>query len=248
MTQAISLHSLWQSAPSQERIFHPEMLSELPAAARRYLEHAIAPGTKLASAVHLQMHGEIKLKNWSPFRAEEVICWKRGMIWRATAWMKGLPIQGFDHLVDGESIMRWKLLGLFPVMTGTGGDITRSAIGRMQGESIWLPSVLCDPSVIWHSSDSSHAHATVTLQGETTDLILTVSNTGKLEAMRFQRWGSPDGAAARYEDFGGYMEQETTFSGYTIPAQFRVGWYFGRDRFESEGEFFRATIDKAIYR
>jgi hypothetical protein len=28
----------------------------------------------------------------------------------------------------------------------------------------------------------------------------------------------------------------------------RGGWYFGSDRFESEGEFFRSTIDSAIYR
>jgi hypothetical protein len=28
----------------------------------------------------------------------------------------------------------------------------------------------------------------------------------------------------------------------------RVGWYFGSPRFESEGEFFRATIDEAMFR
>ncbi|MHC5720684.1 MAG: hypothetical protein ACYTX0_53870 [Nostoc sp.] len=45
----------------------------------------------MASVVRLQMHGEIKLKNWIPFKAEQVICWKRGLIWNATAWMNGLP-------------------------------------------------------------------------------------------------------------------------------------------------------------
>jgi hypothetical protein len=28
----------------------------------------------------------------------------------------------------------------------------------------------------------------------------------------------------------------------------RLGWFFDSERFESEGEFFRCTIDHAIYR
>ena len=43
-------------------------------------------------------------------------------------------------------------------------------------------------------------------------------------------------------DFGGIIEEEGTFCGYTIPTRLRIGWYFGTERFESEGEFFRVTI------
>lgn len=248
MKQAVSLDQLWESAIAQERTFCSDMLLDLPPVVQRYLKHTIAPGTKLASAVRLRMHGTIKLKDWSPFQAEQVICWNRGMIWSATAWMNGLPIFGSDRVIDGVGAMRWKLLGLFPVMTATGDDITRSAAGRMLGESIWLPSILCDPTVIWTTPDEFHACATLTLFGETTQLILTIDEVGKLESVRFQRWGSLSGKAPTYADFGGYMEQERTFWGYTIPTQFGVGWYFGSLRFESEGEFFRATIDNAIYR
>jgi hypothetical protein len=105
------------------------------------------------------MHGEIKLKKWIPFTAEQVICWEHGLIWSATAWMKSfLPIVGSDRIIDGS------------------------------------------------------------------------------------------GTEFRYVDFGGILEEESTFCGYTIPTRLRVGWYFGSERFESEGEFFRATIDDAIYR
>lgn len=31
-------------------------------------------------------------------------------------------------------------------------------------------------------------------------------------------------------------------------TRLRVGWYFDSERFEPEGEFFRAPIDEAIYR
>ncbi|MBA3923186.1 MAG: hypothetical protein H0X31_16430, partial [Nostocaceae cyanobacterium] len=151
MSKSISLNTLWESATSSELAFSSDRLSHLPEAAKRYLEHAIAPGTKLASAVRLKMHGEIKLKKWIPFKAEQVICWEHGLIWSATAWMNGLPILGSDRIIDGIGAMQWKLLGLFPVMTASGSDITRSAVGRLQSESLCLPSVFCGDDVSWTS-------------------------------------------------------------------------------------------------
>lgn len=44
------------------------------------------------------------------------------MIWRATTWMQGLAIWGADRVVDGVSDVRWKMLGLFPVMQASGAD------------------------------------------------------------------------------------------------------------------------------
>ncbi|MEM9905448.1 MAG: DUF6544 family protein [Cyanobacteria bacterium P01_D01_bin.44] len=139
----VSMDTLWQSSPVSDCVFQPDLMVGLPEPAKRYLEHAITPGTQLASAVRLRMHGEIKLKQWYPFQAEQVICWQRGMIWQATAWMKGLPIRGWDRLVEGKGAIQRKLLGLIPVVTASGPDITRSTIGRILGEYIWLPSALC---------------------------------------------------------------------------------------------------------
>lgn len=247
MNRAV-LKQLWQAAVPPRQRFQSDCLMGLPEAAQRYLAHAIVPGTPLASAVRLRMHGEIKLNQWQSFTAEQVISWQHGMIWTATAWVNGLPIRGWDRLVNGEGAMQWKLLGLFPVMTATGTDVTRSAIGRMQGECIWLPSVFCSRDVNWTASDHAHACVQVAVQGQTTELNLTVGETGELHQLRFQRWGNPEGADYHAATFGGFVEDETTFSGYTIPTQLRVGWYFGDDRFEAEGEFFRVTIDEASYR
>jgi hypothetical protein len=251
-TKQLSLNALWESAISQECVFNPDDFAHLPETARRYLNHAIAPGTAIASAVRLKMHGEIKLKNWIPFKAEQVICWQHGLIWSATAWMNGvLPIVGSDRIIDGIGAMQWKLLGLFPVMTANGSDITRSAIGRLQAESMWLPSVFCG-DVSWASTNSSpldsSLHSSFIVQSERAELDFTLDQTGRLKTCKLPRWGSPDGAEFRYVDFGGILEEEDTFCGYTIPTRLRVGWYFGSERFESEGEFFRATIDDAIYR
>lgn len=62
------------------------------------------------------------------------------------------------------------------------------------------------------------------------------------------RWGNPGGVEFGYYNCGGIVEEEGTFQGYTVPTRMRVGWHFGTERFETEGEFFRVLIQDAVYR
>jgi hypothetical protein len=242
-----SLDELWKSVPSSDRVFSSRELSDLPEAGQRYLGHAIVAGTPLASAVRLRMHGEIKLKGWCPFSAEQVICWKRGMMWNAAVRMYGMPIRGGDSFVDGHGMMRWKLFGILPIINGSGPDLDRSAAGRVNIESVWLPSVLCGDEVSWIQSGTSNPRARFTAHSETAEIDFVVDEIGRLKSVSMPRWGNPNGSEFRYANFGGFVEQEGRFGGYTIPTRMRVGWYFGTGKFESEGEFFRVTIDDATY-
>lgn len=243
-----TLEELWETAPPGEEDFRAERVATFPEPARRYLEHAIAEGTRVASAVRLRMHGEIRLKGWLPFRAEQVICRDRGMIWRATVRMFGLPIRGSDRFVDGGGALRWKLLGLVPVMSASGPDIDRSAADRVRAESVWLPSTLLGPEVEWSAPDAARARARLAIGGHEGEVELVIDGDGRLEAVRAERWGDPDGRGWRLAGFGGVAEREATFGGYTIPTRLRIGWHFGTERFHEDGEFFRATIDEAEYR
>ena len=242
-----SLDDLWNSAKASGVRFDPAQVAALPVPARRYLQHAIAPGTPLASAVRLRMHGEIKIKRWYAFSAEQVICWSRGFIWQAAARMGALTVRGSDRYVDGYGAMRWRLFGLVPFITAAGPDITRSAAGRVNLECAWLPSVLCGKDVSWSASDASHIRASFQAHREMADVSFGIDENGAVKTLAAPRWGNPGGVEFRYVTFGGFAENEATFGGYTIPTSFRAGWYFGSDRFEPEGEFFRATIDSAEY-
>jgi hypothetical protein len=248
MAQQLTLQSLWDSIKPGDRLLETAHISRHPEAVRRYLSHAITPGTKLSKAVWLRMHGEIKLKGWLPFKAEQVINAERGMIWKASVKMKGLTISGFDRIIDGEGVMRWKLLGIFPILKASGPDVSKSAGGRLAAETAWLPSMFCEESVSWVSPGSSHIEAGLTIQGTPSKLSLTIGQTGGLESFIMQRWGNPGNPEFRYEDFGGVVEEEGTFGGYTIPVRMRIGWYYGTERFESEGEFFRVKVDNAIFK
>jgi hypothetical protein len=104
--RAPGLDHLWTAAPSTTATFQPETLNDRPEPAQRLLRRAIAAGSPAASAVRLRMQGQIKLRQWCPFSAEEVIAWDRGFMWAATARVRGMPITGSDRLVRGEGMMR----------------------------------------------------------------------------------------------------------------------------------------------
>jgi hypothetical protein len=241
------LDVLWNAAPATTDAFDPAMVAHLPVPAQQYLIHAIAPGTPLASAVRLTMHGALKLKRWHAFKAQQVIVQNRGMIWRADVKLAGMKVRGFDRFLDGEGAMRWKLCGRVPLVGASGPDVTRSAAGRFAAETIWLPSLLCANRVEWSASDEEAAHARFAVDSLSADLTLTLRR-GSLQSVALPRWGNPDGGRFREVEFGAVVEQEATFAGYTIPARLRVGWFFGTDRFDREGKFFHATIDDAVFR
>ncbi len=242
-----SLDELWSLARPGAGVFDAAMTAGLPEPARRYLEHAIAGGAALANAVRLRMHGEIRIKGWHPFAAEQVIVWNRGMIWRAAVRMFGMPVRGGDFFLDGQGMMRWRLFGLLPLVNAAGPDIGRSAAGRMNIESIWLPCALCGKDVAW-SGSAGQARARFSPHGEDAELDLALAADGGLRSVSMQRWGDPDGRGFRYCRCGGLVEEEKSFGPYTIPSRLRVGWHFGSERFATEGEFFRVTVDSAEYR
>jgi len=227
-----SLTELWLSSGSAGAVLTPHPRPS-------YLAHAMAPGLAVASSVCLKMHGEIRLKKWRAFEAEEILHRDRGFVWKARVY----PIRGSDSLIDGVGKSSWKLFGVLPVLSASGRDIDRSATGRWLTESLLLPTMLLPESgAVWWGS-----RVTLEKFGESITLQLKRDEQGRLLEFRTQRWGNPFGAPFAYFPFGGIVEKERSFGGYTIPSKLRLGWHFGTPRWE-EGEFFRMTVDNAEFR
>ncbi|MGY2129580.1 DUF6544 family protein [Blastococcus sp. SYSU DS0617] len=226
-------------------LFDPAMVADLPEAARRWLTHAVAPGTPLWPSVRLTMRGEIRLGSWRPFTAIQVLAPPRGFIWAATARLFGLPVTGFDRYSSGTGQMYWRLGGLLPVMTATGADVTRSAAGRLAGEMALAPTTF--RGATWRpGSDDDHCIATWRIGGQDERAEFSVGTDGRLVGIAMQRWGNPSGEPFGWYSFGVDIEAERTFAGVTIGSQLRAGWWWGTER-QSEGEFFRASITGAEF-
>ena len=135
----LTLEALWELPSAPVQVFTRERTRSLPPPARRYLEHAIAEGTPLASAVRLRMHGEIQLKGWLPFTAEQVYRRDRGLVWRANVRMRGCtlsmePMQT-TFLVPSNGTSTWSVFVPF-MREATGLDLFFQSAALVPG---WNP-------------------------------------------------------------------------------------------------------------
>ena len=236
---------LTEATPSPEP-FEPSMVEHLPEPARRWLLHALAPGTPLRRSVQLRMRGQIKLGSWCPFTASQVLS-PDGYVWAATARVKGLPVTGYDRFSSGVGQMRWRLLGMVPVQTAEGADVARSAAGRLVGEVVLAPTTFRSGS--WEESPAGDtAVYTLRTSAGPETATLQVDADGSLREVMVSRWGNPDGGTSYgRHPFGVRVAAERTFGGVIVPSTFSAGWWFGTDR-QREGEFFRAEITTVTFR
>jgi hypothetical protein len=217
--------------------FDSDSVADLSPPARRYLRHAVAPGTPLARRVELTMDGQLRLGGrWLPFTAEETLTARRGFVWRPTVRFGfGLRFSGADFHVDGTGGQRFSLAGLVPVVRADGPAIDRSSAGRFLAESVWLPtSLLPAMGAEWEGVDDRRAR--VTLPTIERSLTVTVDDEGAVESVETLRL---DGDTGQMRPFGASIEAERTTDGVTIPSRLAVGWGFGTDEYEP---FFRAEL------
>ena len=227
-------------------LFDPALVAGLPEPARRWLTHAIAPGTPLWQSVEISMVGHIKIGAWRPFTATQVVAPRLGYIWAADARLFGLPVIGYDRLSGGTGEMRWRLLDLVPVVSIDGPDMTRSAAGRLASEIALIPTAF--GGATWTGATGPDTAVAEWGAGEQEERVeLHLGPAGQLRAVLMQRWGNPDGRPFARYPFGVTVTAERTDAGVTLPAAVRAGWWRGTDG-QDAGEFFRARITKVTFR
>ena len=174
------------------------------------------------------MRGQIRSGAWRPF----------------TARLAGSPVTGYDRLSSGTGEMRWRLLGLVPVMTTAGPDITRSAYGRLAGEIALIPTAF--QHATWTDGERADTAVATWRFGQDTETAeLRVGDSGQVLEVVVDRWGNPGGQPFARYSFGVSIQAESRFGGITIPSAFRAGWW-GTSR-QEEGEFFLAQITTAVF-
>ncbi|MBO0857387.1 MAG: hypothetical protein J2P21_02845 [Chloracidobacterium sp.] len=125
-----AVEGVWQSleATSTRQAFTEDMASDLPAPARRYILHAIKPGTPLASSVRLEMRGTMRLnpeQEWMPMKSRQVLAPPKGFVWRAEVGAGLRRFSGGDHYVNGRGRVRFWLWGVIPMVNQEGPDVSR---------------------------------------------------------------------------------------------------------------------------
>lgn len=244
-----NIRTLWSELAAQGdgEPFQPGMVADLPDPARRLLLRAIAPGTPLARSAELEMRGEIRLapeRDPLTLRAGQVLAPPDGFIWRAQAWRGLLRIGGFDRYGRGEGEVRWLLWGLVPVVRAVGPEVTRSAAGRLAMEAVLFPpALLPGRGAVWEPVDAGQARFRLTVGDETVTTTVVVDPEGRPLRASAMRWSEDAGPG--YDLFAVELGGELRSGGYTIPSELAAGWRLGQ---EDEFRFFRATLERAVFR
>jgi hypothetical protein len=241
------IQQMLRSEPMQQR-FTEDLVAELPAPVQRYFLHAIAPGTPLATSVQLKMQGQFRLapeKPWMPMQAQETLT-ATGFVWSAKIGSGLSQFQGADYYFNQAGRMQFSILGLVPIVNVQSPDTARSAIGRLVGELMWLPSALLpQQGVQWQAIDDHTIQAHLKVDDEPVTLTFVIDSNGKLLEGYALRWGNrTEDSSWQYIPMGGKCDAERTFDGFTIPSQVGVGWWFGSEQYF---EFFQATIAQAAF-
>lgn len=223
--------------------FDPSGTSDLPPAARSWLLHAIEPGTPVYRQGTFTMHGEINLKRWRAFTAHQTITPESEFRWTARTRLAGLPVTGYDQYRAGAGAMRWRMLGVIPVSSAQGHDVTESAAGRLAAESVLVPSSLVHAQ--WEHISSRRAAFVCRIADRSYRIGIEVGDTGVLHRVFMRRWGSADGAVFAFRHFVVRVDAEKPFGGQLIPGRLTALWPSATDA--DSGAFFRAEIDRAEF-
>ena len=237
-------------ANARVQAFDPATVRGFPEIARRYFTHAIAPGTPLSTTVRLEMQGTFLLGDKASYRsfgmtAQQILAPPSEFVWVTSMRSGVVRVSGSDALVAGSAWTRFWINSIFQIVNLKGTpDLNRSAAARSAMEAVWAPaSLLPDNGVRWEQTGPDAARLFFNTEIEPLDL--TLGADGRVVEIVTMRWSDANPEKTfRLQPFGGTVEADTSFSGFTIPSELKVGNHYGTDAYLP---FFQAEITAAEY-
>lgn len=229
--------------PSNPATYRPSMVADLPEPAQRFFNFAISPGTPLLTVAEINMQGQFSLgsqenPNYQQMDAKQVLAAPSGFIWKLR--LPGIfPVSGSDS----GKWTRFRILGLLPVVR-MGGDLdhARAAYGRYISEALfWTPAALLPrDGIVWEKVDENTARVSVTQNGLSQSVTLTVDSDGKPENACFMRWSNANPEKTyRHQPFGGNLSNFREVQGFRLPFHVEAGNMYGTEDFFA---FYKAEV------
>ena len=192
-------------------------LRHLPSAVQRYILLTGAVGRPRVYDFRARVHGRIRSgagSRWMPLAAEQYNFVRApARLFYLRASMFGIPVQGYHRFVGPEATMRVKAAGVVPIVTASGGEMTRSeTVTLFNDMCIMAPAALIDPAIAWETVDARRVKARFSNAGHSIEAELWFSDSGELAnfvsddryqstangTLRRVRWSTPVGGYRAY--------------------------------------------------
>lgn len=236
-----------------------EMLDDLPAPVRRYLELAQIAGKKMPRTGYVMQSGLFRTapkQKWLTMKAEQWFSLDPpGFVWRGSIETFPLVrISAVDALVDGHGGLEVKALSIFPIAKFSGPEADSAQFGRFLLELAWFPACWLSRYIKWRPVDGSSA--SVHIESTKGNAAAAVAHSEEFKASAVVHFGE-DGfpmkmETTRYRALGrnlvltpwiGRCADYEQVEGVAVPTNVSVSWVLDHGEFE----YFRVKVTELKY-
>jgi hypothetical protein len=213
------LFSLADTGPAMT--YDPAQLVDLPAPVQRYFRHVLKPGQPYLRSVRLRHDGQFKTdlkKDWIAIRGEEYFrADTPHYIWIGqTTWFSAR-----DQYVAGRGSLTVRLLGVLPIVQGSGPSFDQGELLRWLAEAVWFPtSLLPGGKAVWSPVDDYSATLTLTDQGLTVSCLMSFNEKNELVRCQAQRYSDE----THLETWLCRLSDYHDWHGLRVPTQASAAW------------------------
>lgn len=202
-------------------------LEGLPAPVQHWIIASGAVGKERARQVRLLQRGQMRTgldAPWAEVQAKQYFTIQPpGFVWTVNTSMKGLPVAGRDHYLDGHGHMLITVGSLVKVVNAKDAAIDQGAMLRYLGEIIWFPSAAVEPYIRWEAIDADSARATMTWGDYTVTGVFRFDREGRNVGMTAQRYYyRPEGSTL--EQWEVTSDEWKTIRGIRMPTRGDAHW------------------------
>jgi hypothetical protein len=202
-------------------------VEDLPPPVRRWLEASGAVGREKARTVRLMQRGLMRTAIDAPWSEAAAVQYfsvpKPGFVWLVSLRMKGLPIAGRDHYLDGKGRMLITAAAVVRIIDAHDEAIAQGAMLRYLGEIIWFPSAAVAPYIAWEAIDDFSARATMTDGGRSAQAVFHFDEQNRVLSMEAERFYFRDTGSTK-ERWQVVCDQWSNVRGITMPTHGDARW------------------------
>lgn len=201
----------------------------LPPPVARYLSLAVPPGRPALRNALLRHGGELRTApdaRWMPVRGVELLATAPpGFVWWGRMRVApGFWVDAHDRLVDGVASMTITAESSLTLSDVHGPQLDDSAMLRLLGELVWLPTALLDERhVRWTAVDERSARATLRLASREVAALFHFGDDGMPERVTANRYRDVNGHAV-LTPWTGRLRDYRDIGGLRVPFEVESIW------------------------